>query len=208
MTTLSHFVDIDVRPDEDFPSSQLMGALYARLHRALVAHGKGDIGVSFPAHSDRWLGNRLRLHGSADALSQLMGQDWLKGMRDHLDMTPASPVPSQAPIAATIALTACPASPVPSQAQHRQVKRVQTQSSPERLRRRLMRRHNLTTEEAAQRIPDTAAQLADLPSVFVRSSSTGQAFRLFVCHGPLTPEPLAGGFSTYGLSLGASVPWF
>ncbi len=188
MTTLSHFVDIDVRPDEDFPSSQLMGALYARLHRALVAHGKGVSGVIFPAHSDRWLGNRLRLHGSADALSQLMGQDWLKGMRDHLDMTPASPVPSQA--------------------QHRQVKRVQTQSSPERLRRRLMRRHNLTTEAAAQRIPDTAAQLAALPSVFVRSSSTGQAFRLFVCHGPLTPEPLAGGFSTYGLSLGASVPWF
>ncbi|MGB4062001.1 MAG: type I-F CRISPR-associated endoribonuclease Cas6/Csy4 [Burkholderiaceae bacterium] len=188
MTTLSHFVDIDVRPDEDFPSSQLMGALYARLHKGLVAHGKGDIGVSFPAHSDRWLGNRLRLHGSADALGQLMGQDWLKGMRDHLDMTPASPVPAQV--------------------QHRQVKRVQTQSSPERLRRRLMRRHNLTAEDAAQRIPDAAAQWADLPSVFVRSSSTGQAFRLFVCHGPLTPEPQGGGFSTYGLSLAASVPWF
>lgn len=192
MTPLTHFVDIDVRPDEDFPSSQLMGALYARLHQGLVAHGKGDIGVSFPAHTARWLGNRLRLHGSADGLGQLMGQDWLKGMRDHLDLTPTSPVPAQV--------------------QYRQVKRVQTKSSTERLKRRLVKRlmgrEAISAEDAAQRVPDSAAQLADLPSVFVRSSSTGQAFRLLVCHGPLTPESQAGGFSTYGLSLGASVPWF
>ena len=188
MNNLSHFIDIDVQPDEEFPSSQLMGALYTRLHKGLVMHSNADVGVSFPAHTHRWLGNRMRLHGSAEALGLLMGQDWLKGVRDHLNMAPISPVPAQI--------------------QHRQVKRVQTQSSPERLRRRLMRRHNLSHEEAAQRIPDSAAQLADLPSVFVRSSSTGQAFRLFVCHGPLSPQPQAGGFSTYGLSLGGSVPWF
>ncbi|GAB4089097.1 type I-F CRISPR-associated endoribonuclease Cas6/Csy4 [Hydrogenophaga soli] len=188
MTTPSHFVDIDVRPDEDFPSSQLMAALYARLHRALVTHGQGDIGVSFPGHTSRWLGNRLRLHGRADALGQLMAQDWLKGMRDHVDLTPATPVPS----------------PV----KHRLVKRVQTQSNPERLRRRLMRRHSLTAEEAAQRIPDSAAQWADLPWVWMRSSSTSQSFRLMVAHEPLTAEPQPGGFSAYGLSLGATVPWF
>jgi len=188
MITLSHFVDIDLRPDEDFPSSQLMGALYACLHKGLVAHSKGDIGVSFPTHTARWLGNRLRLHGSAEALGHLMDQDWLKGMRDHLDMTPASPVPAHV--------------------RYRQVKRVQTQSSPERLRRRLMLRHQLSAEEAVQRIPDSAAQLADLPSVYIRSSSTRQAFRLLVCHGPLVLESQAGGFSTYGLSLGASIPWF
>lgn len=96
MTKLTHFVDMDVRPDEDFPSSQLMGALYARLHKGLVAHGKGDIGMSFPDHNAKWLGNRLRLHGSADALAALMAQDWLKGMRDHLDHTPATPVPPHA----------------------------------------------------------------------------------------------------------------
>ncbi|AGX88280.1 type I-F CRISPR-associated endoribonuclease Cas6/Csy4 [Candidatus Symbiobacter mobilis] len=188
MTTLSHYVNMDVRPDGDFPSSQLMGALYVRLHRALVAHGAGDIGVCFPAHNEHWLGNRMRLHGSAEALGKLMGVDWLQGMRDHLDLTPVSPVPDQMG--------------------YRQVKRVQPQSSPERLRRRLMLRHKLTAEEAAERIPDTVAQLVALPSVFVRSSSTGQSFRLFVCHGPLTPEPKEGGFSTYGLSLGGAVPWF
>ena len=47
----THYIDMRVRPDEDFPASQLMGALCIRLHRALVAHGAGDIGVSFPDHS-------------------------------------------------------------------------------------------------------------------------------------------------------------
>ncbi|MDO9203784.1 MAG: type I-F CRISPR-associated endoribonuclease Cas6/Csy4 [Hydrogenophaga sp.] len=187
----THYIDMCVRPDEDFPASQLMGALVIRLHRALVAHGAGDIGVSFPDHNAQRLGNRLRLHGSQQALAALMAQDWLKGMRDHLDLSPASPVPTHA--------------------RHRQVKRVQTQSSPERLRRRLMKRHNLTEAQAAERIPDTAAQLAALPSVWVRSSSTGQAFRLFIQHGPLSEEPISGAtgaFNAYGLSQGASVPWF
>lgn len=184
----THYIDLCVRPDEDFPASQLMGALVIRLHRALVAHGAGDIGVSFPDHGGQRLGNRLRLHGSQQALAALMAQDWLKGMRDHLDLSPSSPVPTHA--------------------RHRQVKRVQTQSSPERLRRRLMKRHSLTEAEAAERIPDTVAQLAALPSVWVRSSSTGQAFRLFIQHGPLSEEPMSGAFNAYGLSQGASIPWF
>lgn len=188
--SMNHYIDMRVRPDEDFPASQLMGALCIRLHRALVAHGAGDIGVSFPDHSGQRLGNCLRLHGSQQALAALMAQDWLKGMRDHLDHTPATPVPSQA--------------------KHRQVTRVQTKSSPERLRRRQMKRHGLTEAEAAERIPpDTAARLAALPSVFVRSSSTGQAFRLFIQHGPLNEQPTLGTFNAYGLSQGgASVPWF
>ncbi len=188
---MNHYIDMCVRPDEDFPASQLMGALVTRLHRALVAHGAGDIGVSFPDHSARWLGNRMRLHGSAQALATFMAQDWQKGMRDHLDQTGITPVPAHA--------------------QHRQVTRVQTKSSPERLRRRLMKRHNLSEAEASERIPDTAARLANLPSVWVRSASTGQAFRLFIRHGPLSGEASAGApnpFNTYGLSQGASTPWF
>lgn len=192
---MNHYIDMCVRPDEDFPASQLMSALYTRLHRALVAHGAGNVGVSFPEHSARWLGNRMRLHGSAQALATLMDQDWLKGMRDHLDQDAITPVPAQA--------------------QHRQVTRVQTKSSPERLRRRLirrlMKRSNLSEAEAAERIPDTPARLANLPSVLVRSGSTGQTFRLFIQHGPLCDEATADTpklFSSYGLSQGASTPWF
>ena len=133
-------------------------------------------------------GDLLRLHGSDAALSALLRLNWLGGVRDHISL--GSP-----------ALT-------PGDVQHRTVRRVQSKSNPERLRRRYAKRHNMNIEEARVLIPDTSAKLLRLPFLSLRSRSTGQPFRLFVEHGPLCPEPTAGSFSQYGLSAGASVPWF
>ncbi|MDQ1091385.1 CRISPR-associated endoribonuclease Cas6/Csy4 subtype I-F [Xanthomonas sacchari] len=72
-----------------------------------------------------------------------------------------------------------------------------------------MRRHGLSADAAAERIPDTAAERLRLPFVVLGSRSTGQAaFPLFVRHGPLLQEPVPGTFNTYGLSGGATIPWF
>lgn len=192
---MDHHVNLFIRPDPEFPAHVLMSALMAKLHRGLdEASGIcGAIGVSFPAHSagrrgPPTLGNRLRLHGMASSLEQLMCSNWLTGMRDHAEADSIAAAPPDAP--------------------HRLVRRVQAQSSPDRLRRRLARRHGLDEAEARERIPDGVAQTLDLPFVQVRSSSTGQTFLLFIAHGPLLEAPVAGRFSAYGLSLGASVPWF
>ena len=117
-----------------------------------------------------------------------MASNWLQGMRDHL---------------AAFAIR-----PVPDGAKHRIVRRVQAQSNPERLRRRLCKRHTLSEEEARQRIPNRAARHLDLPYVQLRSQSTGQHFLLFIDQGDNLPEPRPGGFNRYGLSQGGSVPWF
>jgi CRISPR-associated endonuclease Csy4 len=187
---MDHYVDIDVRPDPEFPAHQLMSALYTKLHRALVVQASTRIGVSFPGVDLQapHLGLRLRLHGTLAALSTLLQSDWLAGMRDHLVLTPPRPVPATA--------------------QNRIVKRVQVKSSPERLRRRLMRRHGLNEQEARQRIPDESARLAHLPFVQLRSTSTGQTFRLFMDHGRMQAGVVPGNFNAYGLSQGATIPWF
>ncbi|MES2880463.1 MAG: type I-F CRISPR-associated endoribonuclease Cas6/Csy4 [Pseudomonadota bacterium] len=186
---MDHYVDIEVRPDPEFAPHQLMSALYAKLHRVLVAQGSTRIGVSFPGvDSQPHLGARLRLHGSLEALSALLASDWLTGMRDHVALTPPTRVPAAA--------------------KNRTVMRVQVKSSPERLRRRLMRRHNLDEQEARQRIPDEAARLTSLPFVQLGSTSTGQTFRLFIAHGPILPGVVPGDFNAYGLSQGATIPWF
>ena len=187
---MDHYVDIDVRPDPEFPAHQLMSALYAKLHRALAAQASAGIGVSFPDVDSKvsHLGTRLRLHGSLVNLSTLLATDWLAGMRDHVALSPPSPTPPAV--------------------QHRRVSRVQVKSSPERLRRRLMRRHTLDEHEARQRIPVNAVRLAQLPFVQLRSTSTGQSFRLFIEHGPLQPSVLPGTFNAYGLSQQATIPWF
>lgn len=187
---MDHHVDIDVRPDPEFAASQLMSALYTKLHRALVAQGATNIGVSFPGFdlTPPHLGMRLRLHGELAALSTLLASDWLMGMRDHVALTPPTRVPVDA--------------------RHRVVRRVQVKSSPERLRRRLMRRHDIDEHEARQRIPDEAAHFTSLPFVQLRSTSTSQTFRLFIDHGPLQPSAVSGDFNAYGLSQEATIPWF
>lgn len=187
---MDHHIDIEVRPDPEFPAHQLMGALYAKLHRALAAGNSSCIGVSFPDFNSGapHLGKRLRLHGDFAVLAALMSSDWVRGMRDHITLT--SPT--------------C----VPETTQHCVVRRVQVKSSPERLRRRLMRRHGLDAREAYRRIPDEAAELANLPYVQLRSTSTGQSFRLFIDHQTPQSHAVVGDFNTYGLSQTATVPWF
>lgn len=187
---MDHYLDIHLRPDPEFPSPQLMGALFAKLHRALVALLEESIGISFPALDEQrpWLGEHLRLHGTCAALDRLMAQPWLRGMRDHLRLGELLAVPTDA--------------------RHRQVRRVQVKSSPERLRRRQIRRHGFSEEEARQRIPDSAARTLDLPYLHLRSQSSGQSFRLFIRHAPVQDAPVAGRFNRYGLSDSATVPWF
>lgn len=70
---MDHYVDIDLHPDPEFPVYQLMNALYAKLHRALVAMNSTQIGVSFPGVQTQpsGLGTRLRLHGSSASLEVL-----------------------------------------------------------------------------------------------------------------------------------------
>lgn len=188
---MDHYVDINLRPDPEFSEATLMGALYSKLHRGLVAQQSNVIGVSFPLLQDQAefpLGLQMRLHGSKQALSSLLNSNWLAGMADHLLVGPLQPIPAKT--------------------QHRVVTRVQVKSSPGRLRRRLMRRHNLSEQEAMERIPDAAAESSPLPYVHLRSASTGQNFRLFIQHGPVLEMSVNGHFNTYGLSQSATVPWF
>lgn len=185
MTT--HYIDITLLPDPEFDHAHLLGALLAKLHRALVQLQAGDIGISFPRYRARSLGSALRMHGTQAGLQRLMDQPWLQGMRDHVQI-------------ATLA-------PVPPSTQHCTVQRRQFKTSAERLRRRRMQRKGETAEQAAAAIPDSVEQVPDLPYVQLRSASTGQAFCLFIDqkYGPAQAE---GSFNTYGLGQGATVPWF
>ncbi len=188
---MDHYIDIRLRRDPEFPQHHLMSALYSRLHRALVVQRDDNIGVSFPDFSDApaKLGEVMRLHGSPASLNVLMESSWLTGMHDHLQLSAMQPVPPGA--------------------QHRRVMRAQAKSSPERLRRRAMRRHNIDADEARKRIPDNVSETLRLPFVRLSSQSTGQtAFPLFVRHDAVQKTAIGGGFTTYGLSQGATVPWF
>jgi CRISPR-associated endonuclease Csy4 len=187
---MDHYLDLTLLPDAEFPAAQLMSALFAKLHRGLHDARRADIGVSFPDvdKGGHGLGPRLRLHGSAEALDRLLALNWLTGMRDHAQLGELAPVPADT--------------------QYRCVSRVQVDSNPDRARRRLIKRHGISEEEALRRIPESAAKRCNLPFVTLRSNGNGALFRLFVRHGPLLDAPTPGEFGSYGLSATSSIPWF
>lgn len=184
---MNHYLDIRVLPDPEFKETVLMNALFAKLHRALVDVGQGEIGVSFPLQT-KTLGELLRLHGSEAALTRLMAENWLKGLRDYTECSQVQAVPTTT--------------------QFRKVARVQFKSNPERLRRRSIANGKLSAEAALSQIPDSKAERTDLPFVQLKSKSTGQEFRLFIEQGPLQTQPSQGQFSDYGLSSTATIPHF
>ena len=184
---MDNYIDIRVQPDPEFTTSQLLNALFAKLHRALGQLADGSIGVSFP-EVGRTLGECLRLHGSKDALSALEQTCWLKGLRDYTHISPCQKVPAEV--------------------KFRTVRRVQFKSSAERLRRRAVAKGRCTAEEAAVRIPVTVEKRSQLPFLQIKSLSNGQMFYVFVEHGPLQETAVAGRFSAYGFSVQATIPWF
>ncbi len=187
---MHHYIDIHLRADPEFPQHQLMAALFAKLHRRLAHMQSNRIAVSFPGYqaAPAALGSTLRLIGDGPELTRLMEQDWLQGMYDHTDVQPQAAVPADAP--------------------QRSLHRVQAKSSPERLRRRQMRRHQLTAEQALARVPDSCAETLKLPFLTVASTSTGQRFQLFLRLGPPASTAQPGEFNSYGLSSTATLPWF
>ncbi len=173
---MDHYLDIRLLPDPEFPAPILMNALFAKLHRALVAQSTTDIGISFPGATPSHLGGVMRLHGSAARLDT------------HMDIGAISPVPDAAG--------------------HCQVRRVQSKSSAERLRRRYLKRHPEVDEEtAAQQIPNEAERRLALPYLRIKSSSSDQQFLLFIQQRPEVHQQ-TGDFNSYGLSSTATIPWF
>lgn len=187
---MDRYLELHLLPDPEFPPTQLMNALFAKLHRGLYDLRCHEVGVSFPEVDGHGpgLGTILRLHGNTEALDRLMALNWLTGMRDHLRIAAKNTVPEQA--------------------QYRCVGRRQVDSSPERARRRLIKRHSLNETQARDRIPDSAAKRSHLPFISLRSRSNGNTYQLFIEHGPLLDQARPGSFNYYGLSHIATIPWF
>ena len=187
---MTHYLDLQLRPDPEISAAHLLAALYAKLHRALVRLEASTVGVSFPGHDQaaHRMGDCLRLIGPAEDLARLMALDWLSGMRDHVNVGGTAPLPATA--------------------QHRTLRRVQAKSNPERLRRRQIKRHGLSEAQALQQVPDDIGERINVPFVQMASVSTGQTFRLFLRLGPPQMSWAAGHFNSYGLSTTATIPWF
>lgn len=181
------YLEIKVLPDLEITAPVLMNNLFAKLHRQLGAVGDGKIGVSFPA-SNKTLGEIVRLHSSAENLQKLMADNWLKGLRDYIQLTEIQAVPTQIK-------------------GYKTVTRIQVKSA-QNMRKRAISRGSLTAENAEERIPDSLNKSLSLPYLQIKSLSNGQVMRIFIQQSKLIQQPATGEFSSYGLSRIATVPYF
>lgn len=190
---MTHYLEIRLLPDPEFGPSLLLNALYNKLHHGLVKLNCNDLGISFPYQQSKAeknqhpLGHSIRIHGTQERIAELMATHWLSGMVDHVRVSSINLLPNKVKYAV--------------------YKRVQYKSNVERIRRRHMRRHNLSHEEVVRLIPDDIEKHSDLPFMNLRSQSTKQIFKLFIQREEV-PGPTDGYFNTYGLSASASVPLF
>ena len=181
---MDHYIDVKVLPDPEFDAATLMNALYAKLHRTLVATNEEKIGVSFP-NAKKTPGNIMRLHAEQATLQQLMEKHWLKGLGDYTHVDEIKPVP--APV------------------EYVQVKRIQLKMTAARLRR-AVKRGSMSVDQAEALLAER--KLLKKPFFQFQSSSTNQRFPLFIEYGKPQKQPTSGRFNSYGLSDIATVPWF
>ncbi|WP_022850858.1 type I-F CRISPR-associated endoribonuclease Cas6/Csy4 [Limisalsivibrio acetivorans] len=188
---MTHYVDIKAVPPSEVTVPVVLNKVFSRFHKALVQEDSPELAVSFPKEGVKDtgspLGDVIRVHGEEMSLKRFMETGWLGGMRDYVQ---AGMVKS-----------------VPSGAEHVAVRRVQVKSSMERVRRRQMKRHGYTEEEAREKYPDSAEKRTRKPFINVKSGSTEHSFRLFIQQKRVN-EPGEGGFNKYGLSKGGTVPLF
>ncbi len=183
---MRYYIDIRVWKNPEIPSQVLLNTLFEKMHLILAEQKRTDVGVSFPEIS-KTLGDVLRLHGSKEALESVAAHRFFNAMRDYAQVGRIMEVPAGAGSG--------------------NVTRVQAKSNVERLRRRRMKRHGISEEQAVNDIPDTAAETLNLPFISLHSRSTGQKFRLYVSQ-KMCDESRKGEFSAYGLSGSATVPIF
>lgn len=183
---MDYYIDIEIKPDAELQESPLMNLVYNKLHKALVKLKTKQIGISFPKYQIK-LGRVLRLHGIINDLQNLQDINWLNGIAGYCKISDVKDVPVDA--------------------KYRTVSRVRTNMSKSKLKR-LKKRGSITHDEEKAYKTKMFSLGLDNPYLDLISGSTGKRHRRFIHFGPLLDHPVVGNFDSYGLSKGATVPWF
>ena len=212
---MKHYQEFSLLPQEEISLYFLWSKVFQQIHLGLVEMQDGEntvpIGLSLPEYKmgERFgiLGGKLRLFAPDEsALAQFDAVKWLSRLSDYVHCTGIRTVPEKL-------------------AGHAIYKRVQPKNNPERLARRYAKRHNLDLDSALNGTVNLLAVGGDagyptefrycnmpkpelgLPYIRLKSLSGGQSFCLWIEKTPAA-QPMAGGFSCYGLSTSATVPEF
>jgi len=192
---MKYYLDITLLPDAEANLGFLWQKVYQQIHLALVenklAEKQSAIAVSFPEYGNKNfpLGSKLRLHSQTqEQLQQLDIGKWLNRLTDYTHFKSIKEVPSTVN-------------------QFARFKRKQFDTNAERLARRRARRKGESLEQALNYFEGFTDKETNLPFLNMKSLTNGDQFKLFI-EREILDKAENGVFGCYGLSAGASVPWF
>lgn len=197
---MNYYQDITLLPDSEISLGFIWQKVFQQVHIAFVenkvAQNQSDIAVSFPQYRNVVfpLGDKLRLFANGESqLEQLNIAKWLSRFADYCHISSIKTVPEHT--------------------QFVLFSRKHCQTNPERLARRRAKRKGETFEQAMQHFAGFKDDSFTLPFIAMESLSSADTsgstnkFRLIV-EQKILPEHQPGNFNCYGLSKGATVPWF
>jgi CRISPR-associated endonuclease Csy4 len=209
------YLEITLLPNPEINLNFLWAKVFPQIHLGLVEmqdeNKNVPIGLSFPEYGlgrkSGVLGGKCRLFAGDEAiLERFDARKRLARLSDYVHCTGIRPVPAKL-------------------LGHAIYRRRQPKTNPERLARRYAKRHGLDFETAlnatvrvrpegrdvgyqtAFRYCEMPRQPVPLPFIRLKSLSSEKSFCLWIEKSAVA-EPVAGGFSCYGLSARSTVPEF
>lgn len=183
---MQHYIDVQIKPDAELRENVLLNKVYTKLHKVLCDLQSTDIGVSFPEYKLK-LGCVIRVHAAEKRLEALQRGGWLGGLIGYCAISPVQAIPEQV--------------------QYRTVSRIQSTMSPAKLKR-LISRGSIQQSEIKQYKANMFQKGLDNPYLELESGSNGHLHRRYIAFGELMDNPMSGEFDQFGLSKGATIPWF
>ncbi|RUO42769.1 type I-F CRISPR-associated endoribonuclease Cas6/Csy4 [Aliidiomarina taiwanensis] len=215
---MNFYQEVTVIETPDISPYFIWGKLFTQVHLALVEqkapNNRVPFGVSFPEYkcfndkgkAVKTLGRKLRVFAHTEQLlDQLDLQKWLMRLTDYLHIKSVQAVPSEVK-------------------SHVVVSRYQPVKNLERTTRRLAKRQGISFEEALKQQNQRFAELngyslkqaeehyhnpvvKEFPFIKISSLSSGNNYSLHIVQRAMAKE-CKGDFNTYGLSNGATVPYW
>lgn len=196
---MKYYLEITLIGGGDEPLYFIWSKLYTQLHLALVDaknhNDKPNIGISFPEYcfntekSIGFLGTKLRLFANNEnELHNLGIKKWLERLSDYIHITSIREVPTHKITGNAI------------------FSRKQFKTNAERLARHRVKRGDIDFDEAIERYQHIVTT-SDLPFIQLKSLTNQHPFRLFIQKENKDHAEI-GRFSSYGLSVDATVPEF
>lgn len=196
---MKYYQEIVIRQVEEIDSHFIMSKVMTEIHKLLAkqlhTHGKVFCGLSYPEYSNknkRDLGKLIRIFApEEDLLSEMNLSSALKDLSDYAAVLPIKEVPENI---VTYAM----------------YKRYHKGNSIGNQAKRYVKRHpDSDTQKVMQMfaLAEKNHKKEDYPYVIMKSSSNSHTYSYFVIK-EIQNEPKDGTFSTYGMSLGGTVPEF